>query len=312
MARGAAPDETMRGRLRRLFALRCRRRRRADCRARQGARGAVEQIRKAVEELEHREERPASSTGVEQILRDGAAELDLRQAELSVRSAEPRRERQRSSRPRRASRSAGGRSARWSQRGGDRAPRGGAPPARARARAPCRRARRARAARRRRPRSGCRRRATPGARGRARRAHQRRRLPDTRPWRSGARGRRRRRARRRLLPVCPHGALAVPGRRPHVHVLEPLPRPRVAGEAAQPSHASSRASPKNSPMIAPRRARGRTAAWSSALRPAVPGRQRPQRRPAGSRRTARPPRPTRARAPRKAASLTSPMPSPAG
>ena len=47
------------------------------------------QIRAAVDELERRE---ASARDlhlrVEQILRDGAAELDLRQAELSVRSAE--------------------------------------------------------------------------------------------------------------------------------------------------------------------------------------------------------------------------------
>ena len=47
------------------------------------------QIRAAVEELEHREERARElHYRVEQILRDGAAELDLRQAELSGRSAE--------------------------------------------------------------------------------------------------------------------------------------------------------------------------------------------------------------------------------
>jgi hypothetical protein len=47
------------------------------------------QIRAAVEELEHREERARElHYRVEQILRDGAAELDLRQAELSVKSAE--------------------------------------------------------------------------------------------------------------------------------------------------------------------------------------------------------------------------------
>ena len=47
------------------------------------------QIRAAVEELEHREERARElHYRVEQILRDGAAELDLRQAELSVRSAD--------------------------------------------------------------------------------------------------------------------------------------------------------------------------------------------------------------------------------
>jgi hypothetical protein len=47
------------------------------------------QIRAAVEELEHRETRTRElHYRVEQILRDGAAELDLRQAELSVKSAE--------------------------------------------------------------------------------------------------------------------------------------------------------------------------------------------------------------------------------
>ena len=47
------------------------------------------QIRAAVAELEHREERARElHFRVEQILREGAAELDLRQAELSVRSAE--------------------------------------------------------------------------------------------------------------------------------------------------------------------------------------------------------------------------------
>jgi DNA repair exonuclease SbcCD ATPase subunit len=47
------------------------------------------QIRAAVDELEHREERARElHFRVEQILRDGAAELDLRQAELSGRSAE--------------------------------------------------------------------------------------------------------------------------------------------------------------------------------------------------------------------------------
>jgi hypothetical protein len=47
------------------------------------------QIRAAVEELEHREARARElHYRVEQILRDGAAELDLRQAELSVKSAE--------------------------------------------------------------------------------------------------------------------------------------------------------------------------------------------------------------------------------
>ncbi len=47
------------------------------------------EIRAVVQELEHREERARElHFKVEQILRDGAAELDLRQAELSVRSAE--------------------------------------------------------------------------------------------------------------------------------------------------------------------------------------------------------------------------------
>lgn len=47
------------------------------------------QIRAAVEELEHREERARElHYRVEQILRDGAAELDIRQAELSVRSGD--------------------------------------------------------------------------------------------------------------------------------------------------------------------------------------------------------------------------------
>ena len=47
------------------------------------------QIRAAVDELEDREERARElHLKVEEILREGAAELDLRQAELSVRSAE--------------------------------------------------------------------------------------------------------------------------------------------------------------------------------------------------------------------------------
>jgi len=47
------------------------------------------QIRAAVAELERREDRARElHFKVEQILRDGAAELDLRQAELSLRSAE--------------------------------------------------------------------------------------------------------------------------------------------------------------------------------------------------------------------------------
>lgn len=47
------------------------------------------EIRAVVQELEQREERARElHVKVEQILRDGAAELDLRQAELSLRSAE--------------------------------------------------------------------------------------------------------------------------------------------------------------------------------------------------------------------------------
>ena len=47
------------------------------------------QIRAAVEELEHREERARElHYRVEQILRDGAAELDLRQAELNAKAGE--------------------------------------------------------------------------------------------------------------------------------------------------------------------------------------------------------------------------------
>ncbi len=87
----AAPDETMRGRLRGLFAPSDAADAVAELIAERGReleeRSA--QIRKAVEELEHREERARElHFRVEQILRDGAAELDLRQAELSVRSAE--------------------------------------------------------------------------------------------------------------------------------------------------------------------------------------------------------------------------------
>jgi hypothetical protein len=87
----SAPDETMRGRLRGLFAPSDAADAVAELIAERGReleeRSA--QIRKAVEELEHREERARElHFRVEQILRDGAAELDLRQAELSVRSAE--------------------------------------------------------------------------------------------------------------------------------------------------------------------------------------------------------------------------------
>lgn len=87
----SAPDESMRGRLRGLFAPSDAADAVAELIAERGReleeRSA--QIRKAVEELEHREERARElHLRVEQILRDGAAELDLRQAELSVRSAE--------------------------------------------------------------------------------------------------------------------------------------------------------------------------------------------------------------------------------
>lgn len=85
------PDDRMRGRLRTLFS------------PSDGTDAVVEriaehgreleersaQLRGAVAELEHREEQVRElSLRVEQILRDGAAELDLRQAELAVRSAE--------------------------------------------------------------------------------------------------------------------------------------------------------------------------------------------------------------------------------
>ena len=87
----ATSDETMRGRLRGLFAP-------SDAadgvaeliaeRGRELEQRSV-QIRSAVEELEQREEAARElHFRVEQILRDGAAELDLRQAELSHRSAE--------------------------------------------------------------------------------------------------------------------------------------------------------------------------------------------------------------------------------
>ena len=86
-----APDEKARGRLRGLFAP-------SDAadevaalvaeRGRELEERSAE-IRAVVQELEHREERARElHLKVEQILRDGAAELDLRQAELSVRSAE--------------------------------------------------------------------------------------------------------------------------------------------------------------------------------------------------------------------------------
>ena len=89
--RGAPDDETRGGRLRGLFTPTDAADAVADLIAERGReleeRSA--QIRAAVEELEHREERARElHFRVEQILREGAAELDLRQAELSVRSAE--------------------------------------------------------------------------------------------------------------------------------------------------------------------------------------------------------------------------------
>jgi uncharacterized protein (DUF3084 family) len=89
-ARGTS-DEKARGRLRGLFTPSDAADAVADLIAERGKeleeRSA--QIRAAVEELEHREERARElHFRVEQILRDGAAELDLRQAELSARSAE--------------------------------------------------------------------------------------------------------------------------------------------------------------------------------------------------------------------------------
>ena len=86
-----APEDRARGRLRGLFTPSDAADAVADLIAERGReleeRSA--QIRAAVEELEHREERARElHFRVEQILREGAAELDLRQAELSVRSAE--------------------------------------------------------------------------------------------------------------------------------------------------------------------------------------------------------------------------------
>jgi len=85
------PGEKSRGRLRGLFSPSDSADAIADLIAERGKeleeRSA--QIRAAVEQLEHREERARElHYRVEQILRDGAAELDLRQAELSMRSAE--------------------------------------------------------------------------------------------------------------------------------------------------------------------------------------------------------------------------------
>jgi len=86
-----APDERPRGRLRGLFAPSDAADAVAELVAERGReleeRSA--EIRAVVQELEHREERARElHLKVEQILRDGAAELDLRHAELSVRSAE--------------------------------------------------------------------------------------------------------------------------------------------------------------------------------------------------------------------------------
>jgi chromosome segregation ATPase len=86
-----APDERSRGRLRGLFAPSDAADAVAELIAERGKeleeRSA--QIRAAVEELEHREERARElHFKVEQILRDGAAELDRRQAELDERAAE--------------------------------------------------------------------------------------------------------------------------------------------------------------------------------------------------------------------------------
>jgi vacuolar-type H+-ATPase subunit I/STV1 len=91
LPRPGASDDKTRGRLRGLFTPSDAADAVADLIAERGReleeRSA--QIRAAVEELERREERARElHFRVEQILREGAAELDLRQAELSVRSAE--------------------------------------------------------------------------------------------------------------------------------------------------------------------------------------------------------------------------------
>jgi hypothetical protein len=88
---GRNADEKARGRLRALFASSDAADAVAELVAERGReleeRSA--EIRAVVQELEHREERARElHLKVEQILRDGAAELDLRQGELSVRSAE--------------------------------------------------------------------------------------------------------------------------------------------------------------------------------------------------------------------------------
>jgi len=87
----AEPGEKTRGRLRGLFTPTDAADAVADLIAERGRELEERsvQIRAAVEELERREGRARElHFRVEQILRDGAAELDLRQAELSVRSAE--------------------------------------------------------------------------------------------------------------------------------------------------------------------------------------------------------------------------------
>lgn len=87
----SAPDEKARRRLRGLFTPSDAADAVADLIAERGRELEERsvQIRAAVQELEHREERARElHFRVEQILRDGAAELDLRQAELSARSAE--------------------------------------------------------------------------------------------------------------------------------------------------------------------------------------------------------------------------------
>jgi len=86
-----SPDDRTRGRLRGLFTPSGAADAVADLiaeRSKELEQRSV-QIRAALEEIERREERARElHFKVEQILRDGAAELDLRQAELSLRSAE--------------------------------------------------------------------------------------------------------------------------------------------------------------------------------------------------------------------------------
>ncbi len=87
----SGPDDKARGRLRGLFAPSDGADAVADLIAECGREleARSTQIRAAVEELAQREARARDlHFKVEEILRDGAAELDLRQAELSVRAAE--------------------------------------------------------------------------------------------------------------------------------------------------------------------------------------------------------------------------------